>query len=121
MNGYQQYKDQAVHTMTKSELLQLVYSELLKRLTRAEMAIDAEQMDIFDESVSRSIEIVQYLMKTLDFNYPISKELSRMYQFFHYELNRAKAGRNKEILQELRPLIIELRDTFLEAGKRCGY
>lgn len=121
MNGYQQYKEQTVHTMTKGELLQLVYDELLKRLTRSELALEAEQMDVFEESVSRSIEIVQYLMKTLDFNYPISKELNRMYQFFHYELNRAKAGRNREILVELRPLIVELRDTFLEAGKRCGY
>lgn len=120
-NGYKQYKDQTIYTMTKSELLDLVYGELLKRMTRAELAWKESQIDVFEQSMTRSIEIVRYLISTLDFKYPISQELSRMYQFFLYELTRVQASRKVEILQEIRPLIIDLRESFLEAGKRCGY
>lgn len=120
-NGYKQYKDQAIYTMTKSELLDLVYCELLKRMTRAELSWKEEQIDIFDQSITRSIEIVRYLISTLDFKYPISQELSKMYQFFLYELTRVQASRKVEILQEIRPLVIDLRESFSEAGKRCGY
>ena len=60
-NGYQQYKEQSVMTMTSGEMLLLLYDELLKRLTRAELALDKEDFDLFSKSVHRSREIIQYL------------------------------------------------------------
>ena len=36
--GYQHYKEQTVNTMTPGEMLNLLYDELLKRLTMAELA-----------------------------------------------------------------------------------
>lgn len=119
--GYQRYKEQAVNTMTKSEMLQLLYNEMLKRLTRAGMAIDEKNDEIFEQSITRATEIVQYLMDTLDMNYGISNELMRMYHFFLYELSRIKSSKKKEIIEELKPLVVELKDAFLEAGKRSGY
>ncbi len=118
LNGYQQYKEQSVMTMTPGEMLLLLYDELLKRLTRAELALDKEDYTLFDQSVKRSQEIVQYLMDTLNFEYPISRELRNMYDFFLYELSRIQAGRKKEVIEELKPLVKELRDAFEEAGKK---
>lgn len=120
-SGYQHYKQQSVSTMTKSEMLQLLYQEMLKRLTRAEMAIDENNEEIFEQSVTRATEIVQYLMDTLDMKYSVSQELMRMYQFFLYQLSRIQASKKKELIVELKPLVKELQETFLEAGKRSGY
>ena len=36
--GYQQYKEQSINTMTPGELLMLLYDELVKRGARAELA-----------------------------------------------------------------------------------
>ena len=36
LQGYQQYKEQSIYTMTQGELLNLLYDELMKRLLRAE-------------------------------------------------------------------------------------
>ena len=118
LNGYQQYKEQSVMTMTPGEMLLLLYDELLKRLTRAELALDKEDYTLFDQFVKRSHEIVKYLMDTLNFEYPISRELRNMYDFFLYELSRIQAGRKKEVIEELKPLVKELRDAFEEAGKK---
>ena len=41
-NGYQQYKEQSVYTMTQGEMLLLLFDELLKRLMRAELALNQE-------------------------------------------------------------------------------
>ena len=71
-NGYQQYKMQAVNTMTKGEMLLLLYDELIKRLTRAELALEREDYEVFEASVKRSGEIVQYLKDTLNTEYSIS-------------------------------------------------
>ena len=115
--GYQHYKEQTINTMTPGEMLNLLYDELLKRLTRAELALEREDYVLFDQSIHRSTEIVVYLKDTLNHEYEISTELKRMYDFFLYEISRIKAGRKAEVIAEVRPLIIELRDAFREAQK----
>lgn len=117
-NGYRQYKEQSVMTMTRGELLLVLYDELLKRMKRAELALDADNYVSFEQSTQRSMEIVQHLKDTLNYEYELSRELSRMYDFFIYELSRLRAGRKTEIIKELQPLVKELRDTFAEAEKQ---
>ncbi len=117
--GYQQYKEQSILTMTQGELLLVLYDELLKRLKRAELSLEVEQTEVFLQSVNKSIEIVQYLRQTLDYDYEISKELFRMYDFFLYEFNRVKSNHKISILQDVQPLVKELREAFAEAVKRA--
>ena len=119
-NGYEQYKMQSVNTMTSGEMLLLLYDELLKRLTRAQVALEDENYDLFNQSVQRSKEIVQYLDFTLNMDYKISYELRRMYEFFLFELSRLQAGRKVAVIQELKPLVAELRDAFKEASKTAA-
>ncbi len=119
-NGYEQYKLQSVNTMTSGEMLLLLYDELIKRLARAQIALEDENYDLFNQSVQRSKEIVQYLNNTLNMNYKISYELRRMYDFFLFELSRLQAGRKAAVIQELKPLVVELRDAFKEASKTAA-
>lgn len=120
MNGYEQYKMQSVNTMTKSEMLLLLYEELIKRLNRCQLALEKEEYELFDRDSTRCREIVQYLKDTLNMEYGISRDLRRMYDFFQYEIARVQAGRNTEVIRELKLLVIELRDAFKEAGKASG-
>lgn len=113
----QQYKEQMISTMTQGELLLLLYDELVKRLTQAELALGKELFPVFEASVQRSIEIVDYLDMTLDMQYPISHELARLYEYFTYELNRVKIGRRAEPLTHTKEKIMELRDAFRAAQK----
>ncbi|WP_349669169.1 flagellar export chaperone FliS [Lacrimispora sp.] len=120
VNGYQHYKEQTVNTMTPGEMLNLLYDELLKRLTRSELALENKDYELFEQSIQRSMDIVTYLKDTLNFQYEISNELKRLYDFFIYELVRIKAGRNSAIIAEIRPLIMDLRDSFREAQRIGG-
>ena len=115
--GYQQYKQQSVNSMTPGELLLLLYDELVKRLMQAELALGKENYPLFVASVGRSLEIIRYLDDTLDRQYPISGNLAKLYEFFSYELQRVKAGRNKTELERVKKMASELRDTFREAQK----
>lgn len=115
--GYQQYKEQSLNTMTPGELLLLVLDELVKRLLRGDLALQQQNYELFDASIDRCIAIVHYLDDTLDRKYEISRELHRLYDFFSYDLNRIKIGRNKEELDRLRPLIVDLRDAFRVAER----
>nr|WP_314462352.1 flagellar export chaperone FliS [uncultured Clostridium sp.] len=120
VKGYQHYKEQTVNTMTPGEMLNLLYDELLKRLTRSELALEKKDYELFEQSIQRSMDIVTYLKDTLNFQYEISNELKRLYDFFLYELVRIKAGRNSAVIGEIRPLIMDLRDSFREAQRIGG-
>ena len=120
VNGYQHYKEQTVNTMTPGEMLNLLNDELLKRLTRSELALENKDYELFEQSIQRSMDIVTYLKDTLNFQYEISNELKRLYDFFIYELVRIKAGRNSAIIAEIRPLIMDLRDSFRDAQRIGG-
>ena len=117
MRGYQQYKQQSVNSMTPGELLLLLYDELVKRATMASIALDREDFPTCEAAVDRCSDIINYLDETLDRKYPISHDLSRLYEYFTYQLGRIKIGRNKKELEQLRPMLAELRDTFHMAEK----
>ncbi len=118
MNGYQQYKEQSIMTMTQGEMLLLLYDELTKRLVRADLALQKGDYALFDTSVTRCVDIVQYLRDTLDFHYEISRNLDSLYEFFLFELRRLKIGRRRELIDELKPYVKDLRDAFAEAEKK---
>jgi len=115
--GYQGYKEQGINEMSQGELLLLLYDELIKRLLRAGLAMDKKDYTLFEASVYRCLDIIRYLDDTLDMRYPISRNLNRLYDYFSFELNRVKAGRNKTELERVRAMANELRDTFREANK----
>lgn len=115
--GYEQYKQNAVMTMTPSEMLLLLYDEMLKRLMRAEIALDKEDYELFSASIKRCKEIVLYLKRSLNYKYGISRDLRRMYDFFFFELSRIEMRRKKEDITELTPLVRDLREAFEQAGR----
>ena len=118
--GYQGYKEQGINEMSQGELLLLLYDELVKRLLRAGLALDKKDYPLFEASVDRGLDIVRYLDDTLDMHYPISRNLNRLYDYFSFELNRVKAGRNRKELERVRVMAAELRDTFREAEKNAS-
>jgi len=116
-NVYEQYKEQSVNTMTSGELLILLYDEIIKRLKRAKLYHENEDIDGFSADIRRACEIVQYFEQTLDYKYPISRNLYRLYDYILYELARAKASRILEPVENVLPMVIELRDTWKEADR----
>ena len=110
--GYQQYKQQSINSMTPGELLMLLYDELVKRSTLAGIALDKQDWPLFEASLERCVDIVNYLDETLDRQYPISRDLSRMYEYFTYDMERIKVGRNKKELERLHPMLVDMRDAF---------
>ena len=115
MRGYQRYRADSLSTMTQGELLLLLFDELVKRLTQAELELEREHYPAFEAAVDRSVKIIRYLDDTLDRQYPISQNLDRLYEY--YELSRVKNGRNQKELSRVKGMAAELRDSFRQADK----
>ena len=117
MRGYQHYREDALSTMTQGELLLLLYDELVKRLTQAELFLDKEDYPPFEAAVDRGEAIIRYLSDTLDRKYEISRSLSQLYEYFCYELSRVKIGRNRTELARVKDMVSQLRESFRQADK----
>ena len=117
MRGYQRYREDSLNTMTQGELLLLLYDELVKRLTQAELFLDKEDYPPFEAAVDRGEAIIRYLSDTLDRKYEISRSLSQLYEYFCYELSRVKIGRNRTELARVKDMVSQLRESFRQADK----
>ena len=120
MRGYQRYREDSLNTMTQGELLLLLYDELITRLTQAELSRGQENYEVFEGAVGRSVDIIHYPDDTLDRQFPISANLSRLYEYFRYELSRVVSGRNAKELARVKEVASELRDSFRQAEKSAA-
>ena len=122
-HGYQHYREQQgqnILEMSQNELLMALLDELVKQLLRCELALTHQNFELLDDSADRALAILRHLDDTLDMQYAISHDLHRLYDFFSYELSRVKIGRNKGELDKVKPMLIDLRDTFRTASKNVA-
>lgn len=112
VNAYQQYKNQSVMTMTQSEMLIKLYDELITQLSRASNAITEKKIPDANDALQRSQRIINYLRATLDKKYSISDNLDALYEFFGKSLFQANIKKDVNTINEIIPMICELRDAF---------
>ena len=92
---FKQYKESTIYSMSNLELLLLLYDEAVKRLKMAQIALEDKKYETFEECLERTGRIVRYLIQILDMQYPISKDLKRIYEYLIYDISRVKAGRER--------------------------
>ena len=122
MNGYSQYKEKSIYSMSGPELLLLLFDETIKRLTRAEQSLKDGNYDDFEDCLRRVTRIVCYLIDILDMQYPISWDLRRIYDYLIYDLGLVRAGRERRFdeIGRIRHILSELREAFEGASKKVN-
>ena len=122
MNGYNQYKEKSIYSMSSAELLLLLFDESIKRLTRAEYSLKEKDYDDFEDCLQRVNRIVRYLIDILDMDYPISYDLRRIYDYLIFDLSRVRAGRERrqDEIGRIRHILSELREAFDGASKKVN-
>lgn len=117
-----QYKESAIYSMSNLEQLLLLYDEAVKRLRKAEIALEDKKYSVFEEYLDKAGKIIRYLIQILDMQYPISWDLKRIYEYLIYDLSRVKAGRERRAdeIPRISHILSELRDAFEQAGRISG-
>lgn len=113
----EQYKNQAINSMTNGELLVLLFDEALKNLKTAVMMVEQNNKETFDKCTEKSKNIFNYLNSILDRKYTLSADLYKMYYFFNQEIISAEIKYNSKPIEDIIPLIEDLRHTWAEANR----
>ena len=77
--------------MSGAEQLLLLFDEAIKRLIRAEQSLKDKNYGDFEDCLKRTTRIIRYLTDILDMNYPISRDLRRIYIYLVYDLSVVSA------------------------------
>jgi len=114
---FEQYKMTSINTMTKGELLILLFDEAVKKLNQSKFFMAQEDYENANISLEKTRKIFNYLTVTLDDKYQISKELADMYMFFNTEIIKASSMKSSIYIDGILPMVKDLRNTWAEADK----
>lgn len=119
INPYQQYQKQSVMTMTQGEMLTKLYDEVIKQMSGAKICLTEKDLSGVNNALQKAQRVLFYLKSTLDFKYEISGNLDALYDFFIERIVQANMKKDAAILDEIIPMITELRDTFVQADRNA--
>ncbi|MEL7649264.1 MAG: flagellar export chaperone FliS [Sedimentibacter sp.] len=117
ISAFEQYKKTSVNTMTRGELLVLLYDEAIKKMNMSKMLMENNDFDNAGINLEKCRKIFNHLIVTLDDNYALSKDLREMYMFFNKELILASSKKSIKNIDNILPLVKDLRNTWEEADK----
>lgn len=116
-NAIKQYEEQAIYTMSKGELLVKLYDAALKNLRCGAAFIKNGDEANTEKCLDKARDIFNYLSSVLDNKYEVSYNLHQLYYFFNQEIIRAKIRRDAQVVEDIIPLVSDLRDSWAEAEK----
>jgi len=119
VNPYQQYQRQSVMTMTQGEMLTKLYDEVIKQMSGAKICLTEKDLSAVNNALQKAQRILFYLKSTLDFKYEISGNLDALYDFFIERIVQANLKKDAAMLDEIIPMIEDLRDTFVQADRNA--
>jgi flagellar protein FliS len=114
-NPYEKVQNQAVFTMPKEELTLMLYEGALKYCNQAILALEKKDYVKTGEHIVKVENIIREFQLTLNRDYEISKSLDAIYDYIHRRLVDANISKEMAILEEVRELLRDLRDTWKEA------
>lgn len=117
LNPYQKYQQQSVMTMTAGEMLLKLYDGVITQLNAAKQFHGEKDFEKSNEALQKAQRILNYLNQTLDFQYEISNNLSALYDYFIRRLVDANLHKDNAPIDEVLPMVEELRETFAQADK----
>lgn len=118
-NPYQAYQQQSVMTMTQGEMLLKLYDETIKQLSAAEIYMGEGSIEKTNLALQKAQKILNHLRATLDFQYDISNQLAALYDYFVRQIVSANIKKDVKLIQEILPMVSDLRDTFAQAAKQA--
>ncbi|MFN1871601.1 flagellar export chaperone FliS [Clostridioides difficile] len=118
-NPYNSYKQNAVFMASKEQLLLMLVDGAVKYTKIARAAILDKNTQKAHRELVRVQDIFTELMVTLDQNAgQWAKDMYKVYDFVRYELSRANIRKDIQVIDNVLPVIEQIKDTWHEADKK---
>ncbi|WIV18889.1 flagellar export chaperone FliS [Paenibacillus polygoni] len=116
-NPYEKYRQSSVQTSKPSQLVIMLYDGAIKFIKTALQELEIRNYDQVNSYFGKAQMIISELMSTLNHDITISKDLFSLYEYMNYSLVQANIKKCAEPASTTLILLIELRDTWIQASK----
>lgn len=118
-NAYNAYKTNSVNYASKEQLLLMVVDGAVKFSKIAKQGIEEKDIKKAHENIVKTQNIFYELMATLDVEKggEWAENLMKIYDFIIQRLLEANIKKDVKIMDEIIPIIEDIRDTWHEAYK----
>ncbi len=118
-NPYNAYKQNSVNTASKEQLLLMLLDGAVKYTKIARLAIIDKNMERAHKELVRVQDIFLELMITIDKDSSkYMQNLYNVYEFIKSELSRANIQKDVKIIDNVLPLIEEIRDMWYAVDRK---
>ena len=117
-NPYNVYKQNTVNMASGQQLLLMLLDGAVKYTKVARLAIINKDIARAHKELVRVQDIFLELMITMDKNTKYMEDLYNVYDFIKNELAKANMKKDVKIIDEILPLIEEIRDMWYEVDKK---
>jgi flagellar protein FliS len=126
--GASKYKQTAVTTANRGQLLLMLYEAAIKNVKKASVAVDQRNLSEKGIAIGKAHDIINELNNSLDFNTggDIARDLERLYHFMTEQLVQANMASSsdpdgaKERLQTIQKLLETLLDGWRGAVEQVN-
>lgn len=119
-NGYNVYKNNTVNYASKEQLLLMLVDGAVKFSKKAELALKEKNTKDSHENLIKTQDIITELMVSLDVDAgEWAKQLYKVYEFIKAKLIESNIKKDISILQEVIPLIEDVRDIWYETYNKA--
>lgn len=119
-NPYNAYKQNSVNMASKEQLLLMLVDGAVKYTKVVRIAIEKKDIPRAHQELVRVQDIFTELIVTLDRNSGnFANDLLNLYDFIKSKLVEANLKKDVKIIDEVLPLIEEIRDMWHEVAKKA--
>jgi flagellar protein FliS len=118
LQAYARYRTTSIQTASPERLLIMLYDGLIRFIVGAKVSIESNDLTEVHRQLVKAQDIVLELRSTLKMEYAISHNLAALYDFFTRKLVDANVKKSIEPLDEILPIIQELRETWVQAAMK---
>jgi|HigsolmetaAR203D_1030402.scaffolds.fasta_scaffold00453_16 flagellar protein FliS len=119
-NYAQKYQQMSVQTATPIQLVIMLYDGAI-RFTKAGIeGIREKDYMKANQNLLRAQSILHELMGALKMEYPIAKDLAKIYEYMLYQLIQANVKKKEEPAEEVIGHLKELKEAWVQVSRQAG-
>ncbi len=109
------YLESAVRTASPGQLLIMLYDVAIRSCKSGKDSIEQKKYAAASEQLIKAQGAIEELMSTLNMNYPVSKNLYMLYEYFLHRLIESNVNKTTAPIDEVLGHLVDLRETWVEA------
>ncbi|WP_438348851.1 flagellar export chaperone FliS [Paenibacillus sp. FA6] len=114
---HQRYQQTQLNTAPPGQLLLMLYDGAIRFVRMGIAGIEERNFEKANTNLCKAQGVIHELIAALNFDYPISKNLSQVYEYMIHQLITANLKKSKKPADEVLIYLLDLREAWDTANK----